>query len=637
MNRAVLFIVSIFIISPFIASSQVQDTVLTRKDSIKVVAFTMNKIDTTVSVEDIQINIDTNLIYFQNYDPVHKTYIFNSNLGNVGLASDNMVFETKPECGFTYGLKSFDAYKFCSSNNLLYYSLLPFTNLFYTIGMKKEQIFQVTHYHHVRNKVFMGVDYRIVNSPGRDNYKQKSNDHALSVFTYYATKNKRYGVFINYIFNKIKTQENGGVTDDTLYLNFRKGDNSGLFGVNLSSAETNWRESTVLLKQYVTLSRENTFNRNDSLTPLKKFNLGRIIHTFDFTKQRFKFSDENPNLNYYPLIANDSGTINDSLWFYKIENTLEWTNSEQNKRNEDRMLRYFIKVKHAYTEVHQPDKTYYISNIKPSAGISITLVKNLKINVSGEYVLMDYYQNDYSANASIKYDFIFKERNYGSVTLKTDYNSTKPAWFYEHFSSKYFQWDYDFAKQETLYAGFNYTYRNLSAGLDYYNLNNYVYMDADSRPRQYAGGSINVISAYIYKNFVFGKFQIDNKVVYQYTDKQNLIRKPQLIAMQSYMFTTPMFKKALLAQIGIDLLYNTKYYANAYNPATATFYLQDERKVGNYLNADVFINLKVKRLRVFLKLSNFLSGLIGYDYFTVLHYPMQDRLFRFGVSWLFHD
>ncbi|HNX90094.1 MAG TPA: hypothetical protein PKH58_13545 [Paludibacteraceae bacterium] len=637
MNRFVIIVFTGLTLLLRTAFCQNADSLLTRKDSIKVVAFCISKIDTTTSPQINAANVDTNIHYFQNYDPIRKKYVFNANIGNTGQASENMVFETDPSCGFSYGLKSFDAYKFNMSEAKNYYSLLPFTNLFWTLGAKREQMFQVTHYHHVQNKVFMGVDYRIVNAPGRDNFRQKTNDHALSIFTYYATKNKKYGVSINYIFNKIKTQENGGITDDTAYINFRKGDNASPVDIHLKTAENNWRESTVLLKQYVTLSRENAYKRNDSLRPLKTFNLGRVLHTFCFTKQRFKFTDDNPNLSYYPLIPNDTGSLNDSVWFYKMDNTLEWTNSELNKENKNRMLRYFVQLRHAYTEVNQVNGKFYISNLIPSLGLSVVPYKNMKINLSGEYVLLDYNQGDLSLNASAKQHFIFNEKNYGSVQLKFNYSKTKPEWFYEHFSSKYFQWDYDFAKQQTIYTGLNYSYRNLSVGLDYYNLFNYVYMGVDLRPRQYTGGTINVLSAYVYKNFVIGKFQIDNKVVYQYTDKPGLIRKPQLIAMQSYMFTTPMFKKALLFQVGIDLLYNTKYYADSYQPAIGTFVLQNEYKAGNYLNADVFINLKVKRLRAFLKLSNFLSGLIGYNYFTVPHYPMQDRLFRFGISWRFHD
>jgi len=637
MKRLLILLTGLLIVLPLFMKGQGADTLRTRKDSMHVVSFCIARVDTTLNLQMGASELDTNLYGFQKYDPAIKVYPFNASLGNTGQAARNMIFEYAMRCGFNYGLKSFDAYKSDASQNLNYYSLLPFTKLFWTLGSKREQIFQVMHYHHVHNQVFLGLDYRIINAPGRDNYNLNTNNHALSVFTYYTTKNKKYGVFVNYIYNKIKTKENGGITDDTTYINYRKGDMSSGFDVNLKTAETNWRESTVVLKQYVGLSRDNTFNTKDSLKPLNRINLGRIVHTFNFTRQKYKFTDTSPNLSFYPLIPEDTGSIDDSTWFYTYENTLEWTNTEQRNDSSNRLFRYFVKLMHRYTEVRQPDRNYYISDIIPSLGVAVTPYKTLNLGLSGEYVLTNHHKNDVLINASARQQFVFNGRDFGSVALMLSYNKAKPSWFYEHYSSKYFQWDYDFAKQETWHAGLNYSYKRLGIGFDYYNLYNYVYMGADARPRQYTNGVINVLSAYIYKDFVIGKFRIDNKVVYQYTDKKNLVRTPDVSAMQSYLFTTPMFKKALLFQAGIDLLYHTKYYADAYNPATASFYLQNDRKIGNYLNTDVFINLKVKRVRIFFKLSNVLSGLAGYDYFTVLHYPMQDRLFRFGLSWVFYD
>jgi len=637
MKRFVIILFAIVIYAPFVAFCQHADSLLSRRDSIKVVGFCIEKIDTTSTPQNYATSIDTAIFGFHNYDPAAKYFVFNANLGNTGQASQNLIFQPHQSTGFSYGLSSFEAYKFNNAQKNNVFSLLPYTNLFWTLGMKREQVFQVSHYHHVRNQVFLGVDYRIINAPGRDNFRQKTNNHSLSVFTYYTTKNKRYGVIVNYIFNRIKVQDNGGLTDDTAYINYRKGENSGGFDVNLKKAETVWNESSVVLKQFVTLSRENEFNKKDSLRPLRKFNLGRILHTLSFTRQRYKFTDENPNFSYYPLIPNDTSATVDSTWFYTLENTLAWTNSEQNANAKDRSLRYFARIKHAYTTVRQLDGSFYISNLIPSLGISVRPYNTLKVDVAGEYVLMDYNQHDFSLNATAKQDFVFNEKNYGSLRLSARYQRAEPAWFYEHFFSKYYQWDYDFAKQSTLNIGLNYSYPRLSVGIDYYNLYNYVYLGADSRPRQYANGAVNVLSAYIFKDFIIGKFRIDNKVVYQYTDKPSLVRKPQLMAMQSYMFTTPMFKKALLAQIGIDLLYNTPYFADSYNPVLGAFVLQNEYKTGNYLDAAVFINLKIQRMRIFVKLSNFLSGLIGYNYFTVPHYPMQDRLFRFGISWRFHD
>ncbi|MCK9612207.1 MAG: putative porin [Bacteroidales bacterium] len=624
---------------PCLSLGQTKDTTstLSRLDSIKVKYFSIDKIDTTLTPYVNAHEIDTNTYNFQHYDPLKKSIFFNSNTGNTGVPAASMVFIPNNYCGFSYGLKTWDAYAFSKDNIKHYYSLRPFTDLQYVLGMKREQLFRVTHYHHVKNMVHMGVDYRIINSPGRDNYYQKINDHTLSVFTYYWTKNKRYGVFVDYIFNRTKAQENGGITDDTAYLNYRKNGQSGLFDIYLRGAENKWKESTVILKQYVNITGDSGYRKNDSTRIRKPFNAGRFTHTFEFSKQTLLYQDNNPNLAYYPLIPNDTTTVNDSVWFFKIENTLGWTNTETNSKNKTRILRYFININHSYTEIRQLNGSFYLVNLKPSAGISLKPFKNFLIETSGEYIAMGDYQNSFNVKGLGAYQFNLSGKYYGTLKADVSYTETNAPWFYEHFYSKYYHWDYDFLKQKILSAGLNYSYRNLGAGINYYNLFNYVYLDENARPRQYLNSGINVVSAFVNKLFIFWKFGIDNKVLFQYTDEPNIMRLPMLAAYQSYYFITPMFKKALLLHVGIDLQYNTKYYADAYEPALMSFHLQNERKVGNYLNMDVFLNLKAKRLRIFLKLSNLLSGWIGYDNFTVPHYPMSDRLFRFGVSWLFHD
>jgi hypothetical protein len=296
-----------------------------------------------------------------------------------------------------------------------------------------------------------------------------------------------------------------------------------------------------------------------------------------------------------------------------------------------------VGVTHSYNEVHQFNGTSYIMNVKPNAGLSLQAFKNLNINLSGEYVLFNQYDGDYSANASIAYDFTLREKNYGKLSLQCDYGSSKPDWFYSHYYSTYYKWDYDFDDRRDFHAGLLYNYGNFYVGADMYNMENMVYMDVLARPKQYTGKVVNVYTAHISKSFNIGIFRIDNKVIYQYTDKSSLLRLPMISASQSYIFTWPMFKKALLTQAGIDLFYNTKYYADAYQPELRSFCLQNDRQLGNYLYTDVFLNLKIKRARIFLKLTNVLSGLIGYDNFTVPHYPMQDRLFKFGIGWVFYD
>ena len=105
----------------------------------------------------------------------------------------------------------------------------------------------------------------------------------------------------------------------------------------------------------------------------------------------------------------------------------------------------------------------------------------------------------------------------------------------------------------------------------------------------------------------------------------------------SIYYTAVLFHGAATAQPGLSFFYNTLYNGNSYMPATRSFYLQDNKEIGNYLYMDVFLNVKIQRARLFIMYSNFGSFFLGRTYYTVPNYPMQDAAFKFGVSWRFYD
>jgi hypothetical protein len=94
--------------------------------------------------------------------------------------------------------------------------------------------------------------------------------------------------------------------------------------------------------------------------------------------------------------------------------------------------------------------------------------------------------------------------------------------------------------------------------------------------------------------------------------------------------------KVLYTQFGIDTRYNSAFYADAYDPATTRFYLQNEQKIGNYPYVDLHANLKLKRTRFFFLLMNSTASLLD-NYYVAPDYPLYKRTFRFGVSWSFYD
>ena len=156
-------------------------------------------------------------------------------------------------------------------------------------------------------------------------------------------------------------------------------------------------------------------------------------------------------------------------------------------------------------------------------------------------------------------------------------------------------------------------------------------------PAQY-GETVTVSGLYAQKDFRFGGLHLNHRVLYQYSSAEEVVPVPAISAYLSYYFEFNVVKNVLRLQLGLDGRYNTSYYAFGYNPATAQFYNQREKKLGNYPMIDVFAAAKWKRMRILIKMQHLNENMFGdRNYFTVLHYPQNPRMFKLGVSWSFYD
>src|SRR4029077_299653 len=115
------------------------------------------------------------------------------------------------------------------------------------------------------------------------------------------------------------------------------------------------------------------------------------------------------------------------------------------------------------------------------------------------------------------------------------------------------------------------------------------------------------------------------------------IHLPQFVADNSIFYQNFLFQGHLLLKAGIDVFYNTAYYAYAYMPVFNQFYVQNQTKLGGYVYLDPFVSFRIKTFRMFVKMENASSGLLQTTtyYGYALHYPMNDRVLRFGISWDF--
>jgi len=200
-----------------------------------------------------------------------------------------------------------------------------------------------------------------------------------------------------------------------------------------------------------------------------------------------------------------------------------------------------------------------------------------------------------------------------------------------HYRSNHFIWNNDFGKQRTYAFGgevsLGRTGTTLSAGIK--NLQNYVYFGEDFMPRQH-GGSVQVFHARIQQNLRFGILNWRNTVTYQTSTDDNVLPLPKL-AVYSNLFL--LCKIATLhLQLGVDCDWYSKFYAPAYQPATASFANQHEQKVGNYPFMNVYANMKLGRTRFYVMMSHINQGWFSNDYFSTVGYPLNPRRFQLGLS-----
>ena len=158
-------------------------------------------------------------------------------------------------------------------------------------------------------------------------------------------------------------------------------------------------------------------------------------------------------------------------------------------------------------------------------------------------------------------------------------------------------------------------------------------------PMQESGG-INLLTAQLEQNFRLGILNWENQFTYQHSSKENVLPVP---AFNAYTNLYIKFKvvKVLNVDLGADMRYFTSYEAPDYSPYMGQYTVQgngeNNVKIGNYPIVNVYANVHIKHTRFFVMMSHINAGQGDKNYFFAPHYPMNERVFRIGVSWNFFN
>ena len=376
-------------------------------------------------------------------------------------------------------------------------------------------------------------------------------------------------------------------------------------------------------------------------TKERKFTLGRICHNFSYLNNKLYYNETSPSAAFYQpydTLFNDRKTT-DTTIVRAIKNTLKWSSLGYQKHNDDIPFYLYAGITHGFYKVKHFDyleeetvlaRTY--NQLSVNGGIIVNLFKSTRITGQGELVTLGYQIGDFDLKGQWKQFIGNTNKNYGVATLNAELKRQSANWFEESYYSNHFRWENDFKAATYLTFDLKYNYKNYGIGLRQTTISNLIYFGTDARPTQY-DDIFSVREAYFNFYQSLGRFELEGFASLQKSSNAEVMHLPLLLGQLKVGYSQPIFHKAATLLPSLTVRYFTKYYADAYMPATRTFYLQNEVEIGNFPFIDLAVALKVKKAHIFAVYSNMFLLTGNYDAFIAPHYPMRSSKVFIGINW----
>ncbi len=386
-----------------------------------------------------------------------------------------------------------------------------------------------------------------------------------------------------------------------------------------------------------------------------------FIHTLKFDKyDRIYQAYEIPE-NFYAHTYNNVGpytgdSIYDKTRHYRLQNVLALSLLEGFNKWAKSGLKAFISSDLRHFEL--PDSAYGTSSYNEhNLSVGGQLYKfqgntfHYCITAETWFLGKDAGQLKVDATADLNFK-LFGD----TVTLKANgyFYRLNPSFYFRHYHSKHFWWDDDALSKiiQTRVEGlFSYRKTNTTLRIAYDNISNYTYFGmsyniADDYKRnsnnvqvRQASSNISLLTLSLSQDFKLGPLRWENVFTYQKSSSQDILAIPEF-----NIYTNLYFKfriaRVLDCDFGADARYFTKYYAHDYSAALGQYAVQEGTQrveVGNYPIVNVYANFHLKRTRFFVMMSHINANSGSKEYFLTPHYPINQRVLRFGLSWNFFN
>lgn len=584
------------------------------------------------TIERDTVFVDTSLSVGSEYK---FNYLRKDNFGLLPFNNDGQTYNT-----LDFGLNRFDVkpkfgfkakyFNYYASEDIKYYSVAtPLTELYFKTTLEQGQNVDAFITLNTSKNLNLSIGYKGLRSLGK--YINSLSSNGNFVFTTsYATTNKRYVVNAHFTGQDFLNNENGGLLNKA---DFESGDSEFQ---QRSRLEVNFQDASSILK-----AKRYFVDHSLRINKIDKANNVFLDHQFSYETKFAKFNMATTTEKFGDAyVANKySDFVKSNDMYNRVGAT--FSNSLIGKFNvymENYQYNYF------YNRYSLSDNQVVIPNSLHNklnaVGGKYFYEKN---RIKGYGLFSKAISNQTYSKLELFARYEFNDKN--SFTAQYQNLSKIPDLNYTLFQSDFinYNWHRSFDNEKINNLKISAKTQWLSAEAQFTTLNDHLYFSNDDAtgetilvtPKQY-DGTINYLSVKVQKEIRFGKFALDNTILFQQvTQEDPILNVPKFVTRNTLYFSDHVFKKAMFLQTGFTFQYFTEYNANSYNPLMSEFYVQNTEKIGNFPLMDFFINARVRQTRIFLKAEHFNSSFTGNKFYSAPNYPYKDFVIRFGLVWNF--
>jgi hypothetical protein len=607
-------------------------------DSKKVATMDMYRF---ISIERDTTYIDTSLTIQKEYS---HNYLRKDNFGLLAFSNEGQTYNT-----LQYSLTKFSPYpeigfkakhfNFSEANQIMYSSVAtPVTELYFKSVMAKGQSLDAFFTVNTSPGFNFSIAYKGLRSEGKY-INQLASTGNFRFTTSYNTLNKRYFANAHYTYQDILNEENGGITTISDFENEDpRFDNRQRLEVYLTDAKSFLKGKRIFLDHFFRIYSDKGAN-----------NL-YVNHQFNYENKFFEYNQATVSSKVGSETFNRFGDsfvtsgINDQTHYNKMYNKVGLT-------YENTTLGKF----QFFADDFRSNYYYNQILIFDTKTIPASLSRNIN-SIGGQY---DYQKNKW--NGKFLYSRAVTNESLSNLdaTLQYDMNDDFQFSFeyqnlnklpndnYNLYQSSYvnYNWSNSFKNEKINSVVVNATTPWVVGSLQLLTMDDHLYFSNTATdlkkqiltPSQY-NNTINYLSLKLSKEIQFGKFALDNTILYQKTDQQDaILNVPEIVTRNTVYYSDYLFKNAMFLQTGVTLNYFSSYFANDYNPVIGEFFVQNNKEIGNYPNLDFFINAQIQRTRIYIKAEHFNSSFTGNNFYSAPNNPYRDFTIRFGLIWNFFN